>query len=63
MLGEKQVSEMDFPILNDLIDDPRMEPFHNNLQSQRAASKRTRSLRDFSPPKIAPADQLPMRST
>lgn len=41
------------PILDGLLVDPRMAPFHKNLRSIRAASRRTRSLRDFTPPTAA----------
>lgn len=41
------------PILDGLLADPRMAPFHKNLRSIRAASRRTRSLRDFTPPSAA----------
>ena len=51
MIGRDTTASV-ITVLNDLIDDPRMEPFHNNLRSLRAASKRQRSLRDFTPPKI-----------
>jgi hypothetical protein len=41
------------PILDGLLADPRMTPFHNNLRSIRAASRRAISLRDFTPPSAA----------
>lgn len=41
------------PALDGLIADPRMAPFLKHLQSIRAASKRARSLRDFTPPSAA----------
>jgi hypothetical protein len=41
------------PILDGLLADPRMAPFHKNLRSIRAASKRASSLRDFTPPSAA----------
>ncbi|WP_148078719.1 hypothetical protein [Histidinibacterium lentulum] len=41
------------PILDGLLADPRMAPFHNNLRSIRAASRRVISLRDFTPPSAA----------
>ncbi|TGD44732.1 hypothetical protein EEB11_03965 [Pseudotabrizicola sediminis] len=40
-------------VLDGLLADPRMAPFHRNLRSIRAASKRTRSLRDFTPASAA----------
>lgn len=41
------------PVLDSLLADPRMAPFHRNLRSIRAASRRTISLRDFAPPSAA----------
>jgi len=41
------------PILDGLLADSRMAPFHKNLRSIRAASKRASSLRDFTPPRAA----------
>ncbi|MCZ0963065.1 hypothetical protein [Paracoccus benzoatiresistens] len=41
------------PVLDGLIADARMAPFHKNLRSIRAASKRATSLRDFTPPSAA----------
>ncbi|WP_127107344.1 hypothetical protein [Pararhodobacter zhoushanensis] len=41
------------PVLDGLLADRRMAPFHINLRSIRATSRRTRSLRDFTPPSAA----------
>lgn len=52
MIG-RDTTDAVLPVLDGLLADPRMAPFHRNLRSIRAASKRTRSLRDFTPPSAA----------
>lgn len=52
MIG-RDTTDAVLPVLDGLLADPRMAPFHRNLRSIRAASRRTRSLRDFTPPSAA----------
>lgn len=52
MIGRDKTDAV-LPVLEGLLADPRMAPFHRNLRSIQAASKRTRALRDFTPPSAA----------
>ncbi|PTR33227.1 hypothetical protein SAMN05216376_12715 [Mameliella alba] len=52
MIG-RDTTDAVLPVLDGLLADPRMAPFHRNLRSIRAASRRTISLRDFAPPRAA----------
>lgn len=52
MIG-RDTTDAVLPVLDGLLADPRMAPFHRNLRSIRAASRRTISLRDFAPPSAA----------
>ncbi|WP_417210089.1 hypothetical protein [Antarctobacter sp.] len=52
MIGREKTDAV-LPVLDGLLADPRMAPIHRNLRSIRAASKRTRALRDFTPPSAA----------
>jgi hypothetical protein len=52
MIG-RDTTDAVLPVLDGLLADPRMAPFHRNLRSIRAASKRAISLRNFTPPSAA----------
>ena len=52
MIG-RDTTDAVLPVLDGLLADPRMAPFHRNLRSTQAASKRAISLRDFTPPSAA----------
>lgn len=50
---DRDTTDAVLPVLDGLLADARMAPFHKNLRSIQAASKRARSLRDFTPPSAA----------
>ncbi|MDD9723537.1 hypothetical protein PVW51_22795 [Sulfitobacter sp. PR48] len=52
MIG-RDTTDAVLPVLDGLLADPRMAPFHRNLRSIRAASRRKISLRDFASPSAA----------
>lgn len=52
MIG-RDTTDAVLPVLDGLLADARMAPFHRNLRSTRAASKRAISLRDFISPSAA----------